>query len=132
MNSHDQRPFVQREMKDQDMSSVPTLALVARGLVARETTRSGSPQAAKQTVARRLRMGSGSFANLIRERIKSVSADVRDRLVAAAIADLGNEITKLEHERQLLLQMGTSPDHDDMRALVGALETAREAIERMK
>lgn len=131
MNSHDQRPFMHREL-EQGMSSVPTLALVARSLVARETVRSGSPQAAKQTVARRLRIGSGSLANLIRERIKSVSADVRDRLVAAAIADLGNEITKLEHERQLLLQMGTSPDHNDMRALEVALQTARQAIERMK
>jgi hypothetical protein len=101
-------------------------------MIQREKSRLGCPQAARDTVARRIKIGAGSLSNLIRERIKTVSADLRDRLVSAAIADLSNELTKLEHERQLLLQMGTSPDHDDMRSLESALATARKAIERMK
>lgn len=130
MNSHDS--WLNQSNQETGMSSVPALAEVTRGMIRREKYRLGCPQAAKQTVARRLRIGAGSLSNLIRERIKAVSSEVRDRIVAAAIADLGHEITKLEYERQLLLQMGTSPDHNDMRALEGALAAAREAIGRMR
>lgn len=130
MNSH--RFGIIQPKQETEMSSVPALAQVARGMIQREKNRLGCPQAARDTVARRIKIGAGSLSNLIRERIKTVSADLRDRLVSAAIADLTNELTKLEHERQLLLQMGTSPDHDDMRSLESALATARQAIERMK
>ncbi len=130
MNSH--RFGIIQSKQETEMSSVPALAQVARGMIQREKSRLGCPQAARDTVARRIKIGAGSLSNLIRERIKTVSADLRDRLVSAAIADLSNELTKLEHERQLLLQMGTSPDHDDMRSLESALATARKAIERMK
>lgn len=114
------------------MSSVTVLSEVAGGLVQRERKRSADAATAKATVARRLRIGAGSLTNIIKRRVKAVSADVRDRIVAAAIADLSNEINKLEYEKQLLVQMGTSPDHNDMRALEGALATARQAIERMR
>ena len=114
------------------MTSVSALSQVANGMVRREKNRTGSADAAKATVARRLRVGVGSLTNIIKRRVKTISADVRDRLVSAAIQDLTNEITRLDHERQLLLQMGTSPMADDMRALESALETARQAIERMK
>lgn len=130
MNSH--RFGIIQPKQETEMSSVPALAQVARGMIQREKNRLGCPQAARDTVARRIKIGAGSLSNLIRERIKTVSADLRDRLVSAAIADLTNELTKLEHERQLLLQMGTSPDHDDMRSLESALAAARQAIERMK
>ena len=130
MNSH--RFGIIQSKQETEMSSVPALAQVARGMIQREKNRLGCPQAARDTVARRIKIGAGSLSNLIRERIKTVSADLRDRLVSAAIADLTNELTKLEHERQLLLQMGTSPDHDDMRSLESALATARQAIGRMK
>lgn len=115
-----------------DMSSVPVLAGVTRGIVRREKYRVGDATVARQATARRLRIGLGTLKNLVYERIKTVSSELRDRIVAAAIADLSNEINKLEYEKQLLVQMGTSPDHNDMRALEGALATARQAIERMR
>ena len=115
-----------------DMSSVPVLAEVTRGIVRREKYRVGDATVARQATARRLRIGLGTLKNLVYERIKTVSSELRDRIVAAAIADLSNEINKLEYEKQLLVQMGTSPDHNDMRALEGVLATARQAIERMR
>jgi hypothetical protein len=114
------------------MSSVTALSSVASGMVRRERSRSGDADAARLSVARKLRIGVGSLTNLIKRRVKSVPADLRDRLVALAIADLTNEINRLDHERQLLLQMGTSADHDDMRVVESALATARAAIERMR
>lgn len=114
------------------MSSVQVLSNVAGGMVQREKTRVGCADAARASVARRIRVGVGSLTNIIKRRVKTVSADVRDRIVAAAIHDLTHEITRLDHERQLLLQMGASPMADDMCRLEGALEAAREAVRRMK
>jgi hypothetical protein len=114
------------------MSSVSALSAVASGMVRRERDRSGCADTARSSVARRIRIGAGSLTNIIKCRVKAVKADVRDRLVAAAIADLTNEINRLDHERQLLRQMGANPDHDDMRLVESALATARAAIERMK
>ena len=130
MISTDQGHF--QHQQDNRMSSVPELAAVAGSMVRREKYRVGCADTARASVARRVRLGVGSLTNIIKRRVKSVSAEVRDRLVAAAIADLTLEISRLEHERQLLLQMGASPAHDDMRALEGALAAAREAIERMR
>ena len=114
------------------MSSIASLSEVAGNMVAREKSRSGDADAARSSVARRLQVGVGSLTNIIKRRVKSVRSDVRDRLIAAAIADLTREIERLDHERQLLLQMGTSPDHDDMRAAETAIAAAREAIGRMQ
>lgn len=74
----------------------------------------------------------GSFANVVRNRVKKVSADIRDRIVAACIADLAREIQRLEHERQLLMAMGASPRSDDMDEVEASLAQARAAIGRMK
>ncbi len=122
----------QTQSKGIHMSSVTALSEVAGGMVRREKHRIGSADEARATVARRVRVGVGSLTNIIKRRVKTVSAEVRDRLVSAAIADLTNEIARLEHERQLLLQVGAGALHDDMRALESALATARQAIGRMK
>lgn len=113
------------------MSSVSVLADITRGMVRREKYRTGDPDSARTATARRLRIGSGSLKNIIYERVKTISAELRDRLIGAAIADLSGEIRKLEHEKQLLLAMGTRADDDDMAALETALATARRVIDRM-
>lgn len=114
------------------MSSVGVMSEVTRGIARREKHRMGDAAAAQRSTARRLRIGGGTLKNLIYRRVKAVSAELRDRIVAAAIADLTSEIRRLEHEKQLLLAMGTRPDHDDYCALESALATAHEVIDRMR
>lgn len=130
MNSHDS--WLNQSKLETGMSSVPALAEVTRGMIRREKYRVGCPEAARATVARRLRIGAGSLSNLIRERIKAVSSEVRDRIVSAAIADLHNEISKLEHEKQLLMAMGDRPDSLDFQAVETSIETARKTLSRMR
>lgn len=113
--------------------SLADLSRLTGGMVHREQDRSGTDrEAATCAVARRARLSVGTVGNVIRRRVKDVAASVRDRLVSAAIADITNEITRLEHDRQMLVQMGACPRSDDMDALDGALATARAAIERMR
>lgn len=122
---------VQRE--GEGMSSAVTVQRAARGMVRREAERfSDSEGNAIVRVARNLRMAPGSFGNVVRMRVKRLSADARDRIVAACIADLSREIQRLEHEKQLLMAMGVSPRADDMDEVEAALATARRAIEKMK
>jgi hypothetical protein len=114
------------------MSHAAMMQRVTRGLVDREADRVGVPRdAATARVAHRLKMPPGALASIARARTKKIPAEIRDRLVTACISDLTREIARLEHERQLLIQMGTSPSSTDMDEAETALATAREAIERM-
>lgn len=115
------------------MSSALTVHRAARSMVKREAERFADSEVnAIDRIARALRMAPGSFGNIVRDRVKRVSADARDRIVAACIADLTREIQRLEHEKQLLLAMGVSPRADDMDEVEAALASAHRAIQRMK
>lgn len=112
------------------------LAVVAqfsKRLVLRDQTRlGGCVEDATLRVARRLKVAAGTFGNIIRQRVKKVSADLRDRIVTAALADIEQEIERLEHDKRLLEAMGFGPSCDDYRAAEDALETARACIARMR
>lgn len=115
------------------MNASVSVQRAAHSLVKREAERQqDTERQAIERVARTLRVTPGSFANVVRNRVKKVSADIRDRIVAACIADLAREIQRLEHERQLLMAMGASPRSDDMDEVEAALAKARAAIGRMK
>lgn len=114
------------------MSSVTVLSEVAGGLVQRERKRSADAATAKATVARRLRIGAGSLTNIIKRRVKAVSADVRDRIVQAAIADLSHEISKLEHERECLSRMGASATSFDLQEVEASISSIRQTLDRMR
>ena len=105
---------------------------ITRGLIVREAERVGLQRdAARVRVARRLGITPWSLANIARARVKRIPAEIRDRLITACISDLTRELARLEHERQLLFQMGESPSSPDMDEAEAALAAAREAIERM-
>jgi hypothetical protein len=115
------------------MSSAVIVERAARGLINCEATRAEVSEAsAIQRVASSLRVAPGSLGNIVRRRVKSISADMRDRIVAACIADLTREMQRLEHDRQMLMAMGEGPRSDDMDAVESALATARAALDRMK
>jgi len=75
MISTDQGHF--QHQQDNRMSSVPELAAVAGSMVRREKYRVGCADTARASVARRVRLGVGSLTNIIKRRVKSVSAEVR-------------------------------------------------------
>jgi hypothetical protein len=114
------------------MSTVEAVSRVSRGLISREQTRGGgSFDDAVSRVARRIRTGPGSLANIVRQRVKSVSSDIRDRIVLEALAALQRDIARLEHEKQLLLQMGAGSDHRDLCALESALATVQATLDQI-
>src|SRR5690606_21361417 len=95
---------------------------IARDLIDREIRRHGGTQgAALNRVARRMRINPGLIANLIKRRVKTITADIRDRLVAAAIADIEHEITRLENERTILAALDGNQIADDLDDIEGAL-----------
>lgn len=116
-----------------DMGTIAAVAHFSKRLVRKEQERvGGGAETALASVARRLRAAPGAFANIIRMRVKKVSADLRDRIVAAALSDIEHEIERLDHDKRLLEGMGCGPSHHDLVTLEGALETARDALARMK
>lgn len=112
------------------------LAVVAqfsKRLVLRDQNRlGGCVEDATLRVARRLKVAAGTFANIIRQRVKKVSADIRDRIVSAALTDIQQEIERLEHDKRLLEALGFGPSCDDFLAAEAALATARDCLARMK
>lgn len=115
------------------MGTLAAVAHFSKRLVRKEQDRiGGCAETALASVARRMKAAPGAFANIIRMRVKKVSADLRDRIVAAALSDIEHEIERLDHDKRLLEGLGCGPSHSDVVTLEGALETARDALARMK
>lgn len=81
---------------------------IAQSLERRERSRVSSVTAARRALASKLRIGVGTFENLVRERVKSVDASIRDRLHTLLVAELQNEIKRLSHELEMV-QASRSP-----------------------
>jgi hypothetical protein len=80
---------------------------IAQTLERREKARVGSVGNARRSLANKLRIGVGTFENLVRERVKSVDAAIRDRLHALLIRELESEIERLTHELAKARQTGS-------------------------
>lgn len=79
---------------------------LAVSLEHRERVRGSSVDQARQTLARRIGVGAGTFENLVRGRVKRVDAWIRDRLQALLVRELEAEIARLTHELQMVRQCG--------------------------
>lgn len=111
------------------MSSVEAFSTIARRAVEREQARHAlSFDVALRRYARRLRAGPGTLANVIRERVKSVSFDLGNRILSDAMSDLSNQIQELEREREHLMEMGASPDDRTLGRVVRAIEAVRKTL----
>lgn len=82
---------------------------IAQNLERRERARVGSTERARRSLAARLRIGVGTFENLVRERVKTVDARIRDRLQALLVHELEQEIQRLTHELEMARQSGAHP-----------------------
>lgn len=120
-------------MELRDMGGISAVAHFSKALIRRDQERfGGCAETALARVARRVRATRGTFANIVRMRVQKVRDDLRERIINAALADIEQEITRLEHDKRLLAAMGFGPDHNDYRTAEDALETARACLSRMR
>jgi hypothetical protein len=101
----------------------------ARSLERIERAKGSTVEVARRRTARRLRVGSGTFENIIRGRVKRVDAWLRDRLQALLVQELEAEIARLEHELQMVRQSGSHLASDQVREIETHLAAARSLIE---
>jgi hypothetical protein len=88
---------VRTTMQAQGMSSIA----IARNLEQRERQRAGPKEAARRSLADKLKIGVGTLENIIRARVKSVDERIRDRLQALLVSELEAEIGRLQHELEM-------------------------------
>lgn len=114
------------------MTSVAALSAISKRVVEREQLHSGvSYEDALSSVASRLKTGVGTFSNVIRKRVKTVSFELRDRIVAEALLTLHRDEQRIEHDRQMALK-ARGPGSRDLVRLEGALATVQEAIKGLQ
>lgn len=112
---------------------IASLAHLSRTMIRFEQVRNGlSVPAATKRVAARIKTTVNTIDGILRERTKRVCADLRSRIVTAALSDIEKQIEQLSHEKRLLEAMGFGPSHDDYRTAEDALETARACLARMR
>lgn len=85
--------------------SASALRQCLRSVVRREAVRAGSVPHARAAIARRYKLAPGTLENAERGRAKRID----HRLVMAIISEIQAEWLRLEHEIQMLRQMGATP-----------------------
>ena len=84
--------------------------------------------AARASIARALGIGNGTLENLIRNRVKSISADVAAKIMALRAKQIEAEIARLTHERDLALQSYAAVDPGQVREMEVCLEKMRSLV----
>ena len=116
-----------------DMGSVASIAAFSRNLIRREQQRSGvDAKKAIRRVADRIKVGPGTIANLLRDRVKSICFTVARRIVAAAISDIEQERRQLEHEHEAIMALGAHADPAALAEVEEGLAIVRQGLERMR
>lgn len=112
-------------VQDTEMSCAITMA---RTLERRERQRVSSLAQARQRLANKLRIGRGTFENLVRGRVKRIDAVIRDRLHSLLARELEAEIARLTHELDTLRQAGARPDSEHFSEVETYLLRARSLL----
>lgn len=102
---------------------------IARTLEHKERARVSTLLEARQRIAERLRVGVGTFENLVRGRVKRIDASIRDRLQALLVRELEGEIVRLTHELEIARQCGERLDSLQISEIETHLYAARKIIE---
>lgn len=115
---------------------------IARSLERQERGRTGSVQRARQSLASKLRIGIGTFENIVRGRVKRIDAAIRDRLQALLVQELEREIMRLSHELEIARQSGAHLASEQVgeiethlaaaRSILAAPSTARTNLEGLR
>ena len=94
-----------------------------------EARRSGQPiRSARERVARRLGLSSGTLENLRNGRLKAIAVHVYERLHAGVDAELAQEMRRLEHARALVTQQGLGPHSDEAQEVDADLAIVRRLL----
>lgn len=117
--------IIQRVRRFQPGDAMSTAVAVAKDLQRRERLRVSSIEIARRRLAGKLRIGVGTFENLVRGRVKRIDAAVRDRLQALLVHELEQEMARLTHELEMARQGGAHPASQHMGAITAHLEQAR-------
>jgi len=101
-----------------------------RTLEDREAARHGvSIRQARDIVARRAGISSGTLETLRSGRLKAVAAHVYQRLWQAVIRDLHEELRRHEHELHLLAQQGLGPADREVEQVMAGISKIEKALE---
>lgn len=104
-----------------------------RDLEDREKLRTGASLAdARKSLARRTKIAPGTFERLRNGRMKDAAGTLIRRLCAAVAAEYEAEIMRLEHERQIALQIGSAPHSDQVLKIRQNISEAREALAELR
>jgi microcompartment protein CcmL/EutN len=96
------------------VTNMSSAIALAQNLERRERGRGFPVKAARARLADKLRVGYGTFENLVRGRVKTVDASIRDRLQALLIREIEAEIQRLQHELEIARQTGARLDSDQV------------------
>lgn len=122
-----QNPGTNQPKQKEGDRMTPAVAL-ARSLERKERSRGFSQPHARERIAGKLRIGVGTFENIVRNRVKGVDAAVRDRIRDLLISEIQSEITRLDHELQMVRQIGCQLAMDQIREIEAHLGKAKELL----
>lgn len=94
--------------------------------------RSTSVAVARGKVARRIGMTPNAVEDVQRGRIKSIRWTIVERIRAAFVAALTDEITAAQDEIRMALQAGIGPDEDQVAALEAAMAEGKALVQALK
>ncbi len=94
-------------------------------LVDIERGRGASSDDARRIVARRLKVGPGTFERIIRGRVKRIDAAIRDKLSALVERELRAEIARLTHELEMARQGRMGLTQEQVGEIAAHLSAAR-------
>jgi hypothetical protein len=100
----------------------------AQSLIRLERSRGSKEEPARRDIARRLRVGVGTFSNIVKDRVKRVDSRIRDRIHALLIRELESEIKRLTHELEIVRRSGVSLGSDQVREIEAHLAAVRSLI----
>ena len=115
------------------MSSVAIKPDVLRGYVKRIIRHAMDAHSVKMAearaiAARHLRVSPGTLENIGKGRLVDPKASIRDRICAAVVPAIQQEIARCIHELDQARQAGLDPRSPEMAALASAVEKAKEMI----
>jgi hypothetical protein len=112
-------------LQDACMSVVAT----AQALERRERARAPTLKLARQRLASRLRIGVGTFENLVRGRVKKIDHEIKRRLDDLLVRELEAEIMRLQHELEMARQGGDHPGSEHVLQVERLLSQARALLD---
>ncbi len=91
----------------------------------------GTQFVARIGIARSLGVSLGTIDNVIRERVKSISADLALKINQLHIQTIEAEIARLESERELAIEFRLTIDPHEMEEMETLLEAARARLRKL-